>query len=182
MNPEPANAPLVARRRGSYFTRHWRGELSLLTSFLLNLIALSVVISPLAAFVAGLIGAHFQRQPGLAVILIEAVFAVPVCILVWSVVGAWRAARRYAGLRVWSVLARIVMVCWFALIVVTWIGPSYKLITTHRNCTTGRDFGELTPFFEFGPCEVAWYEKHGLVVRRLGRQSSFGGAVIDIFR
>lgn len=181
MNAEPADALAVAPRKGLYLTRHWRGQLSLFKSFWLDAIALGVVIFPLAALASGLIGAHFQRQPGLAVILIEVVFVVPVCILVWSVVGSWRAAGRYAGRRIWSVLARIVTLCWFALIVATWIGPPHKLITTYYNCTTGRDFGELAPFFQFEACEVAWYPKHGLVVRRLAHDS-FGRPAVDLFK
>jgi hypothetical protein len=68
----------------------------------------------------------------------------------------------------------------FGLISFLWITSSQTLITTYYNCTTGKDFGEVAPFFDLGPCELAVYPKHGFVVRRRAR-SPLGGHVVDPF-
>lgn len=180
MDPEPANAPPVAPRQGSYLTRHWRGQLSLFKSFWLDAIALSVVIFPLSAVVTGYLSGIYHRQPSLAVTSIVVVLAVGICVLVWSLVGLWRSARGYQGWRIWSVSARVVTLGWLGLITLYWISVSHTLLTTYYNCTTGRDFGEIAPFFVLGPCEVAFYPKHGLVVRRRAHDS-FGRGVVDPF-
>jgi hypothetical protein len=156
-------------RKGSYFVRHWRGELSLAKSFWLDDVALGVVVFFGTGFLLGILAFEFHQQPGLAVVLIVSILFVGICTFVWSLIGLWRSACNYAGRRIWSVLARLVTVVWLGLVGLSWITASQKLITTYYNCTTGRDFGELLPFFDPGPCEVAWYPKSGLVVRRLAR-------------
>ena len=131
--------------------------------------------------VTGYLSGIYRRQPSSAVTLIVMVFAVGICILVWSLVGLWRSARGYKGRRIWSVSARVVTLGWLGLIIVYWISVSHTLLTTYYNCTTGRDFGEIAPLFDLGPCELAFYPKHGLVVRRLARDS-FGPGVVDPFQ
>jgi hypothetical protein len=180
VNPEPANAPAVAPRKGLYLTRHWRGQLSLFKSFWLDAIGLSVVTFSLSALGAGYLAGIYRREPSFAVTLIVTVFILGICILMWSLVGLWRSARGYKGRRIWSVSARVVTLGWLGLIIVYWISVSHTLLTTYYNCATGRDFGELVPFFVFGPCEVVFYPKHGLVVRRLARDS-FGHGIVDPF-
>ena len=180
MPPEPTKIPATNQGSESYLARHWRGELSLAKTFWLDGIALSVAVFFLAAAIEEILFRHFQREPGLTVLLIVTTFLIGLCSFIWSLVGLWRSARSFAGSRIWSVLARLVAVVWLGLVSLFWITSSQTLITTYYNCTTGRDFGELARFFNLGPCEVAWYPKRGLVVRRLDR-SSFGPAV-DLFK
>ena len=181
MPPEQTKTAENEQRKGLYLIRHWRGKLSLPVSFWLNDIALSVVMYLLTLFSAATLAARFHQQPSVAVVLIVGTFLISTCILVWSLIGFWRSARAYAGWRVWSILARVVTVAWLGLVALFWITASDKLVTTYFNCTTGRDYGEVAPFFDLGPCEVAWYAKHGLVVRRLGRGAPFGMPVPDLF-
>lgn len=149
-------------------------------TFWLDDIALSVVGFVLTAVIAGILSLRFQRQPGTAVTLIVSMFFLVICSFVWALVGLWRSSRFYAGWRIWPVLARLVTAVWLGALSLFWIVLSQTLVTTYYNCTTGRDFGELAPFLEMGPCEILWYPKHGIVVRRLGRTHS-GQAVVDPF-
>jgi hypothetical protein len=166
--------------RRSYLARHWRGELSLGKSFWANDILFSSMVLFIILVSTRFIFERFRLEPSIAVALIVSMRCIAISSLVWAFVGLWRSARAYEGPRIWSVLARVVTALWLGGISLGAIISSQTLITTYINCTTGRDIGDLaTLFAPVGSCEVAWYPKHGLVVRRLWRGPT--GNYMDIF-
>ena len=106
---EEATSEKLPEQSGSYFVRHWRGELPLRTSWWRSGV---------------LIGFGVNMAAGIAMIVTAAVFsqAVPVVVLVslgeivlllvwyvWALVGTWRSAGRYQGPRIWKIWARVGM-------------------------------------------------------------------------
>lgn len=90
---------IAAKRSGTYFARHWRGELSLPQSFWVN--GLIIGFGWMVAF-----------QPLVDLFIIAAwwffiAWIADAATIVWQFVGIWRSARNYRGPRVWSILARI---------------------------------------------------------------------------
>ena len=113
--PRPAAAP---RRRpapaevGSYFARHWRGELSLPRSYWLNNF---LVATPLAMLLTGLMSWISVKGDSLQVSAIVVLVGFPLLLSldVWCLVGAWRSAANYLrdqGSLLWGWLARISLV------------------------------------------------------------------------
>jgi hypothetical protein len=112
-----ANAPADRPRsgnadatRGNFVARHWRGDLSLPTSFWINGVLFGLVWRlvpyPLTFFLA------MFRPPGgtwpmLGLILCGIVGAV---LTLWTVVGIWRSSESYGGRAVWRGLARVAVV------------------------------------------------------------------------
>jgi hypothetical protein len=101
----PANAS--SSRRGNYFLRHWRGELSLPVSYWLNSVGIAFVIS-----IGGVIA---KRAYNDAPLRWNAAFTVVLLCLslplwIWSSVGIWRSASRRSrsgGGRGWAITAQI---------------------------------------------------------------------------
>lgn len=100
----------VPEKRGSYFARHWRGDISLPRSYWINgglifglgcnfffMIGVTIAIFALASI------------PALAVTVAVGEIALNIAAYVWALVGTWRAAKKYQGPKVWSILARIGM-------------------------------------------------------------------------
>lgn len=111
---------ILAKPSGTYFARHWRGEISLPQSFWVN----GVVIG-FAWMVA------FQPLADLFVIAVW--WYVIACIadyatIVWQLVGIWRSAGNYRGRRVWPILARV-----FSIIAVFYglLFPVFLLVQRH---------------------------------------------------
>jgi hypothetical protein len=177
MLPKPMSVPATEQNRGSYLARHWYGKLSLAKSFWFNALVFGIIIFYSLLFVNITLFGLFRDEPDLAVVLIVSSSFIGICSLVWALVGLWRSAYFYMGRRTWSVLARLVTVVWLGWIGLYWFGFLQTLITTYFDCTLGRDLGKLAPLFTTGPCEVAWYPKHGLVVRRFRRSSLVGGGL-----
>jgi hypothetical protein len=92
----------IAATRGSYFKRHWRGELSLSHSFWANGVAIGFGCMVL---VTALGEERLLMMWWLGLFLIA-----DFIVIVWLTVGIWRAAGKYTGPRTWKVLARIAAV------------------------------------------------------------------------
>jgi len=90
---------ILVKPSGTYFARHWRGELSLPQSFWVNGVMIGfgwmVAFQPLVDF--------FVIAPWWFFVAWIADYAT----IVWQLVGLWRSARNYRGPRVWSISARI---------------------------------------------------------------------------
>jgi hypothetical protein len=89
----------IAATRGSYFRRHWRGELGLSHSFWANGVAIG--------FGGMVVVTGFGMEAALLSWWFGLVLIAYFIVIVWLTVGIWRAAGRYAGPRTWKVLARI---------------------------------------------------------------------------
>jgi hypothetical protein len=97
-------------RRGSYFARQWRGDLSLPKSFWLNGILIFglgynflMALTNLPLFFSE--SASWTIGNQLNIVLVD--LAILVIAYVWAVVGLWRSAKRYQGPIIWSILARV---------------------------------------------------------------------------
>ncbi|MFT7771973.1 hypothetical protein [Roseateles sp.] len=105
--PRPASAP-----KTGYFTRHWRGELSLVRSYWLNNF---LVAAPLALLLTGLMSWISVKGDSLQLSAIVVLLGFPLLVVldVWCLVGTWRAATAYLrhhGSLLWGWLARITLV------------------------------------------------------------------------
>lgn len=103
-------APSRRRQHGSYFARHWRGDLPLTRSFWLNgavVLALGVLSSFVAARTVTV--ALFRENHGFLVVVALGETFLQVAAYAWALVGIWRAAGEYRGPRVWGILARLGM-------------------------------------------------------------------------
>jgi hypothetical protein len=103
---QPAGA--TATRRNSYIARHWRGELSLAKSFWLNGFVIGFISRVL--FSGLLTASQFLGSANVVVPVFFALQALNILVVVWILVGIWRAASNYAGRRLWAILAKIVVV------------------------------------------------------------------------
>ena len=91
-----------------YFTRHWRGELSLARSYWVNNVLLA---TPFAFALTGLMSWISVKGDSLQVSAITVLVGMPllVALNIWCLVGAWRAATHYLseqGSKLWGWLAR----------------------------------------------------------------------------
>lgn len=75
-----------------YFRRHWRGELSLLVAFWINLVGIRVLVFVTQNALAPAEGDDWQHHRNLIII---AVVVIHVALLVWQVVGVVRAAENH---------------------------------------------------------------------------------------
>jgi hypothetical protein len=108
MLPE-AEIGTVLAQSGSYFARHWRGELSLprscwINGLIVNLAANLVIPIPLIVTVA-----FFRDKHLLIGLLCLGEIVLQIAAYSWGLVGAWRSAVRYRGPHIWSIWARIGM-------------------------------------------------------------------------
>ncbi|MFG6468747.1 hypothetical protein [Roseateles sp. BYS87W] len=93
---------------GSYFARHWRGEMSLPRSFWVNHM---LVATPLAMLLTGLMSWISVKGDSLQINAIVVLLGFPLltALDVWCIVGAWRAATvylRHHGSLLWGWLTR----------------------------------------------------------------------------
>lgn len=101
------------QRKGSFITRHWQGRLSLPVSYWVIGIIVNLVVLYMVGWFETSTLPDFLDADG--ILYVSAAGGVAVLILViWQVVGTWRAAgaymRRYPGFRAtWGVLARIMI-------------------------------------------------------------------------
>lgn len=110
--PPQAARPRPVRRaepQTGYFTRHWRGELSLARSYWVNNMLLA---TPLAFALTGLMSWIGAKGDSLQISAITVLVGMPLLLAldVWCLVGAWRAAANYLrarGSQLWGWLARI---------------------------------------------------------------------------
>jgi hypothetical protein len=113
MDQEPPPTPTEEHspaKSGSYFARHWRGELSLPKSYWINGVLLFGFGCNLVLLVAVMVTAMMclrAENPGLAVLAIVVELALNIAAYIWALVGTWRSATKYQGPRFWSILARV---------------------------------------------------------------------------
>lgn len=97
--------------QGSYFARHWRGELSLPRSYWINgvlIFGLGINIFCMVALTVTVV--VFSTVPAIVYIVGPALVALNVAAYVWALVGVWRSAFRYQGSAIWKYLAFIASV------------------------------------------------------------------------
>jgi hypothetical protein len=98
-----------ARPRAGLIVRHWRGELTLAQAywgagFLLTIVAVGL------SYLLGLGLEHANLPPTPVGIVLVAQICLLLALVVWQIVGIWRAAGnhiRSTGRRAWAVLARV---------------------------------------------------------------------------
>lgn len=103
--PNPVFRPA---RRGNYFARHWRGELSLPVSYFVNGVGLSLASIALSQMVLSRI--DLPPWPGL--IFVAGVWLLAIALTVWQAVGIWRAAGNHidrTGRVFWAGAARVLV-------------------------------------------------------------------------
>ena len=99
--------------RGSYFARHWHGELTLPSSFWRNglvgglLLAIAENVAAVLAVAGGDVRLGNIRLVSAMLICFMPINA---AFLIWVGVGIWRSADRYGGSRVWAILAQATVV------------------------------------------------------------------------
>ena len=129
---------LPETRTGSYFARHWRGELSLPVSYWANGVVLSGVagIAGGALLVAFTIYGDERTVPWL--IGLQASWLVISMFAIWQVVGVWRAATRYrrSGRSFWGGAAKAAVALAVLQLAYAWVfvaGP--QILETYEMAT-----------------------------------------------
>lgn len=146
----PAEAALIQPpalpepRKGNYFARHWRGELSLPVSYWANGVVLSVVIGMAsgALLVAFTIYGEEQQVPWLIALQTSCLFIS--LLAIWQVVGVWRAATRYkrSGRSFWGGAAKAAVALAALQLAYGWVfvvGP--QILDTYEMATGDAAFG-----------------------------------------
>jgi len=101
--------PVTAASSGSYFARHWRGELSLPRSYCVNGVVIGLVTRIVFSGLLTGLAVASSSMPAFVLLFAVAVLA-NIAIVVWIIVGIWRSAGRYAGPKYWAILARVAVV------------------------------------------------------------------------
>ena len=109
---DPVVPPAIpSAKKGSYFARHWRGELSLPKSYWINgVILFGIVCNMLMIIVVTIAIFALQATPSLAFGVAVVYIALTCVAYMWALVGIWRSASRYKGPAIWPILARIMIV------------------------------------------------------------------------
>ncbi|HEV8608319.1 MAG TPA: hypothetical protein VGQ99_23495 [Tepidisphaeraceae bacterium] len=116
MNSNPVVANLeearsdvsLPARSGGLFATHWRGDYSLPRSYWMNgVVIYHIGINMLLLMVLGVALAVFKGKAALVLIVGLGEVALLCAAYVWALVGIWRAARKYQGWLIWSILARL---------------------------------------------------------------------------
>jgi len=119
MNSNPVAANLdearsdvaLPTRSGGLFATHWRGEYSLPRSYWVNgVVIFHIGINMALLIVLGVALTAFKGKTALVLIVGLGEVALLCAAYVWALVGIWRAARRYQGSRIWSILARLAII------------------------------------------------------------------------
>ena len=109
--PPDADLPTTTTgTAGNYFTRHWRGELSLPISYWVNGFAATIAVLGLAAL-AGQI--DWTETPALAAAVAACVMLFAVAATLWQLVGIWRSAERHpvrGGSTGWATAAKVTVI------------------------------------------------------------------------
>lgn len=95
---------------GSYFGRHWRGELSLGLSYWLNGVIGGIVALLITLAIAAALHDRYNPVPGLLAVC--ATWMVQLGITTWQVVGTWRSASRHTtetGRTFWAGAAKVML-------------------------------------------------------------------------
>jgi hypothetical protein len=118
----------AVRKQTGYIGRHWRGELSLATSFWINVVLIDFILKS-----AELISAAFLHNPltGTHVTIIHNPFVIMI-LYPWQIIGLWRSSERHietTGKRFWARTAQVLVVLGFiaTLSKLVWSWPLYDL-------------------------------------------------------
>jgi hypothetical protein len=111
-SPLPPPPPVKPKRRSpNYFTRHWRGEISLPVSYWINGFV-GNVFAYLA--VTAIIAASDVREnydPTLGFVAVVGAWSAAFVVLLWQTVGIWRSASAYQKTKsFWGAAAKFVLV------------------------------------------------------------------------
>ncbi len=102
----------VPESRPNYFTRHWRGELSLARSFWINEVLLGLlVLLALAPLYFLLI--RYPPSPASLLILLAVFLVFTLAMATWQGVGVWRSARLHqqrGGKQRWVLVVRLLII------------------------------------------------------------------------
>lgn len=107
---DAGDAP-ASGKPGSYVLRHWRGELSLASSYWINNLGVTIAfgaIVALAGYAAS--GARSMLAP---LALVTGVWSMAIVVAAWQTVGTWRSAnraRRRTGRRLWPGITQALLV------------------------------------------------------------------------
>jgi hypothetical protein len=107
--PPDADGPTLSATptAGNYFTRHWRGELSLPISYWVNGFAAAIAVAGMAALAGQM---DWTEMPELAAAVAAGVLLFAVVVTLWQLVGIWRSAERHparGGRPGWATLAKV---------------------------------------------------------------------------
>ena len=108
---------------GNYFTRHWRGDLSLPISFWVNGVLLTIALALFQLFLVGWLNL-IPKMPGIgrdasgvAGLLEITAVALPnvavIALAIWQYVGIWRSASKHVGRGgrvIWAIAAKVIAV------------------------------------------------------------------------
>ncbi len=132
----PVEAP---GRRGSYFARHWRGELSLPKSWWVNGVLLCGLLlnGILGALLFGVFNVLNQSHPGVGPADLEMLLylAIALTAYIWVAVGIWRSAGNYKGPALWKWWAKI-GVC-LSIVINGWIVAGNLVVIQRAASTAG---------------------------------------------
>jgi hypothetical protein len=109
--PQAENAVEDTSSGQSYFTRHWRGELSLPVSYWVNGFGIGVAYAFLIELLVLAMPKTYAPWP--VFFLLCLVWSGIVVLGVWQFVGIWRSSNHHTergGLRLWGVAAKVMVV------------------------------------------------------------------------
>jgi hypothetical protein len=152
-----------AGKKGNYFVRHWRGQLSLPVSYWLNGFLGNVLAAMAVAAIEGNLNFRDDFSPLISLASVVGVWAVLWLITLWQVVGTWRSATNYraSGKKVWGGVAQLFLV----------IGLARALVAF---CQSGiPQIGEMYDIFN-GDKRVGTY---AFRVLRDGQELEFSGGI-----
>jgi hypothetical protein len=85
----------AGRKRGNYFARHWRGELSLPVSYWINGLLAGIATASVNVAINATMNFKDDFQPGIALAAEILIWTTTSAITVWQLVGLWRSATNY---------------------------------------------------------------------------------------
>jgi GYF domain 2 len=108
------SAPPISadRKRGNYFARHWRGELSLPVSYWINGILAGIATLSVNVGVHAATDFKDDFQPGIALATETLIWTMTSAITIWQLVGVWRSATNYRKeLKIfWGPVAKVMVI------------------------------------------------------------------------
>ena len=118
VQPAPRAPAARTSKRKPYVIRHWRGRASLTQATFVNCILAWTAYIGLSYLLLSAIITTAGAQARTLWLVDLALYAVGMALYVWSIVGAWRSARRHAvktGERMWPAMAQAYIVYTVAL-------------------------------------------------------------------
>ena len=139
-SPRPSDQPSHKPPRGSYFARHWRGELSLPVSYWVNSFLISAVFLMVIAIVPW--DDFVSKSPKLYSVAIIALWVVLAITTLWQLVGTWRSADKYLNegkSKLWGNFAKVAVVLGLFRAATDFVSAGIPQITEYAKIATGED-------------------------------------------